>query len=119
MAINAKLVSDVLERRAKNLMKVRDLLPKSLFPSHFQDSDSDITVEVWAERTLFVYGQVMPVVAGNKSSKWRACERKATRLEYCLRDNNYRPIDCAPEILDLKECCQVYEVSVFLLMAIY
>ena len=59
-------------------------------------------------------GQVMPVVAGNKSSSWRACERKATRLEYCLRDNNYRPIDCVPEILDLKECCQIHEVSSFL-----
>lgn len=100
-------------------MEVRDLLPKSVFPSHFQDKDSDITVEVWDERTILIYWQVMPVAAGNKSSKWRACERKATRLEYCLRDNNYRFIECAPEILDLKECCQVYEVSAFLLMAIY
>ena len=50
------------------------------------------------------------MVAGNKSSKWDACRLKATRLEYCLRDNNYRPIDCVPEILDLKQCCQLHEV---------
>ena len=55
--------------------------------------------------------QGMPVVAGNRSSKWDACRAKATRLEYCLRDNNYRPIDCAPEILDLKECCQLHEAG--------
>ena len=54
--------------------------------------------------------QAMPMVAGNKSSKWDACRLKATRLEYCLRDNNYRPIDCVPEILDLKQCCQLHEV---------
>ncbi len=53
---------------------------------------------------------MMPVVAGNGSSKWDACRAKATRLEYCLRDNNYRPIDCAPEILDLKECCRLHQV---------
>ena len=50
------------------------------------------------------------MVAGNKSSKWDACRLKATRLEYCLRFNNYRPIDCVPEILDLKQCCQLHEV---------
>ena len=49
------------------------------------------------------------MVAGNRSSKWDACRSKATRLEYCLRDNNYRPVDCVPEILDLKECCQLHE----------
>ena len=54
--------------------------------------------------------QAMPMVAGNKSSKWDACRLKAIRLEYCLRDNNYRPIDCVPEILDLKQCCQLHEV---------
>ena len=59
---------------------------------------------------LCVCQQAMPVVAGNKSSKWDACRLKATRLEYCLRDNNYRPIDCVPEILDLKQCCQLHEV---------
>lgn len=51
----------------------------------------------------------MPFVAENRSSKWDACRTKATHLEYCLRDNNYRPIDCVPEILDLKECCQIHE----------
>ena len=54
-------------------------------------------------------------MAGNRSSKWDACRAKAVRLEYCLRDNNYRPIDCVPEILDLKECCQLHEVCFYIL----
>lgn len=52
----------------------------------------------------------MPVVAGTKSSKWDACRLKATRLEYCLRDNDYRLAVCVPEIIDLKECCMLHEV---------
>ena len=72
--------------------------------------------------TAYSYGsqrrhlQGMPVVAGNRSSKWDACRSKATRLEYCLRDNNYRPIDCVPEILNLKECCQLHKACPYILL---